>query len=104
MPRSTSPLAPALLSAADRGTSEVISILTRRRHKPVRGTHLRHAPGPSSDLDAASLLLRAATYFSEAHDVEGEDAEAADSYREEARGYVRQACAMLGLTEAGDAR
>jgi hypothetical protein len=64
MPRSTSPLAPALLSAADRGTSDVIDLLTRRRHKSVRGTYLVHAPGTSRDLAAASLLLRAATSIS----------------------------------------
>ena len=94
-----SPLAPTLLDAADRGTAEVVSLLTRRRHKPVRGTHLPHAPGPSPDLDVASLLLRAATMLSEAHDVtaEHDDTEAADAYRAEARGYVRQAVAMLGV-------
>ena len=92
-----SPLAPTLLASADRGTAEVVSLLTRR-HRPVRGTHLPHAPGNSPDLDVASLLLRAATMLSEAHDVtaEHDDTEAADAYREEARGYVREAVAMLG--------
>ena len=93
-----SPLAPTLLSAADRGTADVIALVSRR-HKPVRGTHLPHALGNSTDLDVASLLLRAATMLSEAHDVtaEHDDTEAADAYRAEARGYVREAVAMLGV-------
>ena len=93
----SSPLAPALSLAASQGTADVIALVSRR-HKPVRGTHLPHAPGNSTDLDVASLLLRAATMLSEAHDVtaEHDDTEAADAYREEARGYVREAVAMLG--------
>ena len=35
----SSPLAPTLLSSADRGTADVIALVSRR-HKPVRGTHL----------------------------------------------------------------
>lgn len=93
-----SPLAPLLLPAADQGTADVIALVSRR-HKPVRGTHLPHAPGPSPDLDAASLLLRAATMLSEAHDVGDTIPGEADAYRAEARGYVAKACAML---EVGD--
>ena len=99
----SSPLASTLLAAADRGTADVIALVSRR-HKPVRGTHLPHAPGRSPDLDVASLLLRAATLFSEAHDVGDTIPGEADAYRAEARGYVRQAVTMLDLTEAGDAR
>ena len=97
-----SPLAPTLSLAADHGTADVIA-LVGRRHKPVRGTHLAHAPGPSADLDAASLLLRAATLLSEAHDVtaEHDGTGAAEDYRREARGYVARASAMLGVARGG---
>ena len=98
MPRHASPLAPALLASADAGTADVIALVSRR-HKPVRGTHLPHAPGNSADLDVAGLLLRAATLFSEAHDVGDTIPGEADAYRAEARGYVAQAVGMLGLTE-----
>lgn len=91
----SSPLAPLLHLAASQGAADVIALVSRR-HKPVRGTHFPHAPGPSPDLDVASLLLRAATCLSEAHDVaaEHDDTDAAESYRAEAWGYVAKACAM----------
>ena len=92
----SSPLAPALSLAASQGTADVIALVSRR-HKPVRGTHLPHAPGNSPDLDVASLLLRAATMLSEAHDVGDTIPGEADAYRAEARGYVARAVGMLGV-------
>lgn len=93
-----SPLAEDLDAARAEGTAQVVE-LAGRRHRPVRGTHLPHAPGPSPMLDAASLALRGATALSEAHDTDDLDARA--SYVAEAEGLYIQALAAVRAIRRG---